>query len=72
MTSAASLLTAIVLLPLWVVAALASGAIGVVRSTRAQTPEDEERAETMLSVALGCSVGPIVYLLVAGIAAAAG
>jgi len=68
LTSTASLVTAILLLPVWVVAALASGAIGLVRSARAQTSKERERSEAMLSFALGCSVGPTVYLLLAGIA----
>lgn len=72
LTATASLLTAILLLPMWVVAAIGAGTIGVVRSARAQTPEEHERSETMLSFALGCSIGPIVYLLLAGIAAATG
>jgi hypothetical protein len=67
-----SLLTTIVLLPVWVVVSLASGTVGLVQAARSRSREEEHRADALLAFALGSSVGPIVYLLLAGVVAATG
>ena len=71
-TAVASLLTVIVLLPIWVLAATVLGAIGLVRGAKPQSPAAAERTEAILWLALGCSVGPIVYLLLAAVVAVTG
>ncbi len=64
-----SVATVIVLLPAWVAAAFVAGAASLVLHARARTDAAIARAASIASFALGCSVGPVVYLLLAAIVA---
>ena len=68
---AASLSTATVtlLLPLWVAAAVVIGAIGLMLLARSESTATIARATSAVSFALGCAVGPVVFLLLTGIVA---
>lgn len=67
-----STLTVVVLLPVWVVAAVVTGGAGLVLMARAESAATWNRAVSIVSFALGSAVGPIVYLLLAAIVAISG
>ena len=65
--AALSTATVALLLPLWVVAAIVIGTIGLMLLTRSDSTATVARATSAVSFALGCAVGPVVFLLLAGI-----
>ena len=65
-TAVASVVSVVFLLPIWVLAAFVTAVIGLWRAQRSA-----RGADAWVSIALGCSVGPIVYLLLAAVVAIA-